>query len=256
MVPAVALGNAMSIVAGGLLDVLGKKVKNLSGDGQLMRNFENDTSALELEKLKESTPVTQKNLGSGLLMAMAFFSVGSIIAKFVPSIHGYAWMIIAVAVIKAAGLVPERFEVAAHQWYQFIMVNMTSALLVGIGVSYTDLGQVLEAISGTYMVLVLVTVLGAILGAGAVGKLVGFFPIESAITAGLCMSNMGGTGDVAVLSAAIKNGTDALWPDILAHRGGVHAGAFQSSAAHAGAGDVAPGLQQRPMTFKKASAGG
>ncbi|HAB85555.1 MAG TPA: citrate:sodium symporter, partial [Pseudomonas sp.] len=39
-------------------------------------------------------------------------------------------------------------------------------------------------------------------GAGLVGKLVGFYPIESAITAGLCMANMGGTGDVAVLSAA------------------------------------------------------
>jgi len=39
-------------------------------------------------------------------------------------------------------------------------------------------------------------------GAGIVGRLVGFFPIDSAITAGLCMSNMGGTGDVAVLSAA------------------------------------------------------
>ena len=29
----------------------------------------------------------------------------------------------------------------------------------------------------------------------------GFYFIESAITAGLCMTNMGGTGDVAVLSA-------------------------------------------------------
>jgi Na+/citrate or Na+/malate symporter len=32
--------------------------------------------------------------------------------------------------------------------------------------------------------------------------LVGFNFVESAITAGLCMTNMGGTGDVAVLSAA------------------------------------------------------
>ena len=29
-----------------------------------------------------------------------------------------------------------------------------------------------------------------------------FYPVEAGITAGLCMSNMGGTGDVAVLSAA------------------------------------------------------
>ena len=30
----------------------------------------------------------------------------------------------------------------------------------------------------------------------------GFYPVESAITAGLCTTNMGGTGDIAVLSAA------------------------------------------------------
>ena len=46
------------------------------------------------------------------------------------------------------------------------------------------------------------TVLGAIIGSALVGRLVGFYPVESAITAGLCMANMGGTGDVAVLSAA------------------------------------------------------
>ncbi|MBR1860933.1 MAG: 2-hydroxycarboxylate transporter family protein [Lachnospiraceae bacterium] len=49
-------------------------------------------------------------------------------------------------------------------------------------------------------------VLGAALGAGLVGRLVGFYPIEAAITAGLCMANMGGTGDVAVLTAAKRMG--------------------------------------------------
>lgn len=32
--------------------------------------------------------------------------------------------------------------------------------------------------------------------------MVGFYFVESALTAGLCMTNMGGTGDLAVLSAA------------------------------------------------------
>ncbi|MGT0148953.1 2-hydroxycarboxylate transporter family protein [Vibrio metschnikovii] len=34
------------------------------------------------------------------------------------------------------------------------------------------------------------------------GRLIGFNLIEAAITAGLCMANMGGTGDVAVLAAS------------------------------------------------------
>jgi Na+/citrate or Na+/malate symporter len=50
--------------------------------------------------------------------------------------------------------------------------------------------------------LVLLVLIGAIIGTMIVGKLVGFYPIEAALTAGLCMANMGGTGDVAVLTAA------------------------------------------------------
>ncbi|WP_438883323.1 2-hydroxycarboxylate transporter family protein, partial [Bacillus cereus group sp. Bce013] len=53
-----------------------------------------------------------------------------------------------------------------------------------------------------YFLMVLATVLGAVVGAALIGRLIGFNPIEAAITAGLCMANMGGTGDVAVLAAS------------------------------------------------------
>lgn len=38
------------------------------------------------------------------------------------------------------------------------------------------------------------------------GGLVGFYPVESAITAGLCTNSMGGTGNIAVLSASDRMG--------------------------------------------------
>lgn len=99
--------------------------------------------------------------------------LGTIISKyFLEGFHFYAWMIISVAIV------------------------------TGIGIAYTDLGQVIKTFSLLYLLLVVVTVAGAILGTMLVGRLLGFFEIEAAITAGLCMANMGGTGDVAVLSAA------------------------------------------------------
>jgi Na+/citrate or Na+/malate symporter len=110
-------------------------------------------------------------------------------------------MILSVAIIKVSGLLPQKFEICCYQWFQFVMTNLTGVLLVGIGVAYTNLAEVAATFSGEYMMLVVVTVFGAIIGAGIVGKLVGFFPIEAAITGGLCMTNMGGAGDVAVLSA-------------------------------------------------------
>jgi Na+/citrate or Na+/malate symporter len=210
MIPAVALGNALSIVMGGLLNRLGKIKPGLTGgsgaNAQLMRTAQGSEAARELEispeyrKARDTINLVQ--MGTGLLIATAFFAFGALINKLVPSIHGYAWMIISVAAVKALGLFPQKFEICCYQWFQFVMQNLTGALLVGIGISYTNLGQIAQAFSPQYLLLVLVTVLGAILGAGFMGRLVGFFPIDSAITAGLCMSNMGGTGDVAVLSAS------------------------------------------------------
>lgn len=141
-------------------------------------------------------------VGAGLILAMTDYILGVIVGKLVPAVHAYAWMIILVALSKAFGLIPEKFERSAQQWSQFVMKNWTSALLVGIGISMIDLGAVISAFSPLYMVLVLVVVVCVTIGAGIGGQLVGFYPVESAITAGLCTTNMGGTGDIAVLSAA------------------------------------------------------
>lgn len=194
LIPALALGNVFSIVAAGLLDKLGKIRPNLTGNGQLMQNFELKTEKEEAYDIKL--------MGAGLLVSCVFFVLGKILNAFIPAIHSYALMIISVAICKIVGVVPEEIEKGANQWYKFVAKNFTMALLVGIGVAYTNLGDVISAISIQYVVLVAVVVVGSIVGAGFVGKLVGFNPIESAITAGLCMANMGGTGDVAVLSAS------------------------------------------------------
>jgi len=204
MIPAVALGNAMSVVAGGLLNRLGKKRPKISGEGQLMRLSGNEVEAMQIteEVQAKRDKISLGKLAVGLMIACSFYAFGMIVGKFVPSIHGYAWMILTVAAIKILGILPERFEICCYQWFQFIMKNLTGVLLVGIGVSYTNLGQIIEAFTPTYLLLCLVVVLGAVIGSALIGRLVGFYPIESSITAGLCMANMGGTGDVAVLSAA------------------------------------------------------
>ena len=198
MIPALALGNVISIVIAGLLDKLGKKKKSLTGGGKLMKS---QNESLGKEDLTTDDPIKYNYLGIGLLLSTAFFVFGGILATFIP-IHKYALMIICVALFKVFGLLPKKYETASFQWYRFIMVNLTPALLVGIGVAYTDLPAVISAFTLQYLLLVTVTVLGAAIGSGLIGSFLGFYPIESAITAGLCMANMGGTGDVAVLSAA------------------------------------------------------
>ena len=202
LVPAVALGNAFAIVFGGLLNRLGKAFPKLSGNGQLVISKD---ASLKEEK-KELNVSGIENYAVGVIISTAFFSFGSLISSLVKmlgaDIHPYAWMIISVAVVKCLGLIPERYEDDAALWYNFVSKNWTAALMLGIGIAYTDMGQIIEAFSPMYLVLVLVVIIGAVTGSALIGRLVGFYPIEAAITAGLCMANMGGTGDVAVLMAA------------------------------------------------------
>ena len=209
MTPAVAIGNAISIViAGVIVKIITDKKWN--GNGTLMQSGKVDPSELEIspEMQAKRDDIKLANLGTGLLVATSFFAWGYIVAniwtKLVPSvtIHAYAWMIITVSIVKVANILPEQIEIACYQWFQFIMKNLTNTLLVGIGLCYLDLNAVLESLNLTYFVLCLVTCIGAFFGAFFVGRFVGFYPVEAGITAGLCMSNMGGTGDVAVLSAA------------------------------------------------------
>ncbi|MGE4283213.1 MAG: 2-hydroxycarboxylate transporter family protein [Clostridia bacterium] len=201
MIPAVALGNAMAIVAAGLLDKFGKAKPAFSGEGNLLRDENIAKQDLEEQKEEAAVPTEYGLMGIGLLVATTFFAFGAILAKFIP-IHSYALMIISVALCKAFGIIPKKYETGAFQWFRFIMVGLTPTLLVGIGVAYTDLPQIISSLTPQYILLVFCTIVGAIAGSGLVGALIGFYPIESAITAGLCMANMGGTGDVAVLSAA------------------------------------------------------
>ena len=203
LVPAVALGNAMAIVAGGLLNKLGKSKPSLTGNGNLVRNSGNDFS---VDNSKEKAEIKITDYSAGIIVSTGFFAFGAIVAmlmKFIGvNIHTYAWMIISVAVVKMLNILPSYISNATEHWYGFIAKNFTGALMLGIGIAYTDLGQILNALSLQYVILCALVVLGAIIGAGVVGHLVGFYFVESAITAGLCMANMGGTGDVAVLTAA------------------------------------------------------
>ena len=74
--------------------------------------------------------------------------------------------------------------------------------MVGVGITLIDFNEIIDALSPANLTIAVLVVLGCVLGSAVFGWFVGFFPIESAITAGLCMANMGGAGDLAVLGAA------------------------------------------------------
>jgi malate:Na+ symporter len=194
-VPAVVLGNVFSIIAAALLDRLGRRYPKLSGDGVLLK----DTTLPQEEPKVE---YTLWNILIGSTVACGFYACGKILNYFVPSVHNLVWMVLTVALCNIAGIIPAYIISACYTWFKFVVKAFVGIVLLAIGVVFTDLGEVIQAITPYYVFLCALVVIGAGLGAGLVGRLVGFHFVESAITAGLCMTNMGGTGDVAVLSAS------------------------------------------------------
>jgi len=194
-VPAVVLGNVFSIIAAALLNKVGGWFPALSGNGELMK----DPTLLQEEPKIEFSVA---NLIIGVTVACGFYSLGKILNHFVPSVHNLAWMVLAVALFNVSGFVPGYIISASYSWFKFVVKAFVGIVLLAIGIVFTDLGEVARSITPQYVFLCALVVFGAALGAGLAGRLVGFYFIESAITAGLCMTNMGGTGDVAVLSAS------------------------------------------------------
>lgn len=195
MAPATVLGNIAAIVYGGLLNNFGKSHPHLTGNGMLVNDG---------KPVKKTPPMkpTFALLCTGMVISFAFYQLGALLHGFIEIIPVYAWMIIAVIIVKGTGIMSDELEDAAREWGQFAIHSWTAAALAGIGFTLLDLGTIVKTLTPFYLLAVVLVVTVITITAAILGKLVGFYPLESAIAAGMCTTNMGGSGNVAVLSSA------------------------------------------------------
>jgi malate:Na+ symporter len=201
MVPAALLGNVVAILSSGLLKRFGDRHPHLSGNGVLVRSGA-DQELLKLQE--EEKPLNLQLMGAGLLMGCAFFILGTLLAP-VTGIPGPVLMIVCAALVKVARLVPASMELGAYQMYRFMSVNLTFAILVGLGTLFVSWDQLVAAFTIGYFVICASTVAALVLSGFFVGKWLKMYPVEAAIVTA-CHSGLGGTGDVAILTASNRMG--------------------------------------------------
>lgn len=166
------IANIFAIIFAALLDMIGKKYTWLSGEGELVRK-----ASFKTEDDEKAGQITHRETAVGMVLSTTCFLLAYVVAKKIlpsiggVSIHYFAWMVLIVAALNASG------------------------------VCYTDLQEIIDALTFANVVIAAIIVVGAVVGAAIGGWLIGFYPIESSITAGLCMANRGGSGDLEVLSA-------------------------------------------------------
>lgn len=197
MIPAAVIGNIFAVVCAGLMMRLGEKKTHLSGNGKLVKSENNDDIPEEKEKEKV---IDFSLMGAGLLIACSFFIVGTLGEKFI-GMPGPVIMILFATLIKCLKVMPHKMEDGAHNLYKFVSTSLTWPLMVGLGMLYIPLEDVVKIVTPAYIVICASVVLTMITSGYFVGKLMKMYPVDSAIVTG-CHSGLGGTGDVAILSAS------------------------------------------------------
>lgn len=198
LIPAAMIGNICAIMIAGYLKKLGERRPELSGNGVLVKTG-NDAEIMAAQNTDK--PVEFPLMGAGLLIACSFFIWGKFSESFI-GIPGAIIMIFSAALVKYLNIMPAKMEQGAYHMYRFISSSLTWPLLVGLGVLMTPWKDVVAVLTDpAYIAICASTVIAMISSGFFIGKYLNMYPIESAIVTG-CHSGLGGTGDVAILSAS------------------------------------------------------
>jgi malate:Na+ symporter len=197
MIPAAVIGNIFAIICAGLMKNLGERRPELTGNGVLVKSKGGDQIK---EESNFSKTIDFPLMGAGLLTACCFFIFGGLAHKFL-GIPGPVLMIVAATLVKCFQLLPAKMEQGSFHLYKFISTSLTWPLMVGLGIMFIPLEDVVKIVTPGY-ILVCASVVLAMVGTGYItGKFMKMYPVDSAIVTG-CHSGLGGTGDVAILSAS------------------------------------------------------
>ena len=139
----------------------------------------------------------------GIFICLGIYLLGTILGKLPGTkvIAGLAWAIIIAVVVKCTGIMDEKITNYTVNGMNFMLKGLLPAIIAGIGINSISIETMISYFTPAALVIIVLAVLGAYIGAIIFGQLFGLWGYEAGITAGLCCCNIGGSGDLAVLTA-------------------------------------------------------
>jgi len=199
VLPIVMLGGLTGIICGGILNRLGKMYPHLTGNGKLLPPSEKeDLLTHKITKTESAMDVT--TFASGVLLAAMLYMVGMIGHK-VTGIPAPVGMLFAAVFVKLVSGVSPKVLSGSQVVYKFFQTSVTYPILFAVGVAITPWEKIVEAFTITNLIVIVCTVVSLVTTGFFVSKKLGMYPIDAAVIS-CCQSGQGGTGDVAILTAA------------------------------------------------------
>ena len=197
VLPVVMLGSLTAILIAGGLNMLGKRKPHLTGEGRLQPG-EHD----ELQEAKQDLPADLhvNDVVAAGLFAISLYLLGLLCNKLF-GLPAPVSMLFITVLVKLARAVTPQLQAGAFFVFRFFQVGVTYPLLFAIGVAMTPWETLMAAFVLTKLITIVATVTTLVATGFVVGKWVKLYPIDAAIV-NACHSGQGGTGDVAILTAA------------------------------------------------------
>jgi malate:Na+ symporter len=197
VLPPVMLGSLMAILLSGLLNYVGKKYPHLTGEGRLQPG-EHDQMDTKQEEITGHVDVS--HIAAAAIMGISLYLLGILCFDLFGLPAPVAMLFIAVVVKLAHGASPKLQE-GAFVVYKFFRVAVVYPLLFAVGVAITPWDKLIAAFHLANIITIFATVSTLMATGFVVGRWLKMYPIETAII-NATHSGQGGTGDVAILTAA------------------------------------------------------
>ena len=198
VLPIVMLGGLTGIICGGILNRFGKAFPHLTGNGRLLPASEDDQIINKTAKTESVIDVT--TFASGVLLAAILYMVGMVGHK-VTGIPAPVGMLFAAVLVKLVSGVSPKVLSGSQVVYKFFQTSVTYPILFAVGVAITPWDKIVSAFTVINLIVIVCTVVSLVTTGFFVAKKLGMYPIDAAVIS-CCQSGQGGTGDVAILTAA------------------------------------------------------
>src|SRR5438876_178320 len=197
VLPPVMLGSLTAILLAGTLNYVGKKYPKLTGEGRLQPGEHDEMDPVQ-EEITGHMDVS--HIAAAGITAIALYLVGMLGYKLFGFPAPVSMLFLAV-LVKLTQAVSPKLQEGSFVVYKFFSTAVTYPLLFAIGVALTPWDKLVSAFTIPNLITIVATV-GTIMATGFfVGRWMNMYPIETAIV-NACHSGQGGTGDVAILTAA------------------------------------------------------
>jgi CCS family citrate carrier protein len=203
VLPPVMLGSLTAILFSGTLNFVGKKYPHLTGEGRLQPAERQDVT-LAARDGHEHDPSADSldivGIAAAGLTAIVLYLLGVMVYHLTGLPAPVAMLFFAV-LAKLSMAVSPRLQSGGLVVFRFVQIGMTYPLLFAIGVSLTPWDKLMSAFTVANVVTIVATVFTLMATGAIVGTMIRMYPIDTAIV-NACHSGQGGTGDVAILTAA------------------------------------------------------